>query len=48
VADEVQRTVLQIRDDRGWLNVAVIDGRRYPGRQRYDRAVGRIENAGRH
>ena len=31
--------MLQIRDDRGWLEVAVIDGRRYPDRKSYDRAV---------
>ena len=39
MADEVRRTVLQIRDDRGWLNVAVIDGRRYPDQNSFDRAV---------
>jgi hypothetical protein len=36
MADKVKMTVVQIRQDDGWLEVAVIDGRRYPDRQGFD------------
>ena len=39
MADAVELTVVQIREDDRWRAVAVIDGRRYPDRQSFDRAV---------
>jgi hypothetical protein len=36
MADKVKLTTVQIRQDDGWLEVAVIDGRRYPDRQSFD------------
>jgi hypothetical protein len=36
---DVDRTVVQIREDDDWRAVAVIDGRRYPDRESFDRAV---------
>ena len=39
MAERVQMTVVQVRMDDRWRAVAVIDGRDYPDRQAYDRAV---------
>jgi hypothetical protein len=36
---DVDRTVVQVREDDGWRAVAVIDGRRYPDRESFERAV---------
>ena len=35
----MEQTELQVRQDGRWLAVAVIDGRRYPDQQSYERAV---------
>lgn len=39
MADPVELTVVQVRADDRWQAVAVIDGRRYPDRESYDRVV---------
>jgi len=36
MADAVKLTTVQIRQDDGWLEVAVIDGRRYPDRESFE------------
>jgi len=36
---DVDRTVVQVREDDGWRTVAVIDGRRYPDRESFERTV---------
>jgi hypothetical protein len=42
LTEVIELTTVQVRDDYGWLEVAVIDGRHYPDRQSYDRAVGEM------
>ncbi len=39
MADPVEMTVVQVRGDDRWLTVAALDGRRYPDRESFDRAV---------
>ena len=39
MADPVELTVVQVRTEDRWKAVAVIDGRRYPDRDSFDRAV---------
>jgi len=36
---DVDRTVVQVREDDRWRAVAVIDGRHYPDRASFDQAV---------
>jgi hypothetical protein len=39
MADAVKLTIVQVREDDRWRAAAVIDGRRYPDRQSFDRVV---------
>jgi hypothetical protein len=39
MADPVELTVVQVRTDDRWRAVAVIDGRRYPDKETYERVV---------
>jgi hypothetical protein len=36
---DVDRTVVEVREDDGWRTVAVIDGRNYADRESFDRTV---------